>query len=51
MGSKASQSNPVSKKKVQDKRLVSEIGFEKGRRVGDDLDRFFFRTLGELSKQ
>ena len=41
----------LAKQKVQDKRLVSELGFEKGRRVGDDLDRFFFRTLGELRKQ
>jgi len=41
----------LAKQKIQDKRLVSELGFEKGRRVGDDLDRFFFRTLGELRKQ
>lgn len=41
----------LAKQKVRDKRLVSELGFEKGRRAGDDLDRFFFRTLGELRKQ
>lgn len=41
----------AAKQKLQDKRLVAELGFEKGRRVGDDLDRFFFRTLGELRKQ
>ena len=41
----------AAKQKLQDKRLVTELGFEKGRRVGDDLDRFFFRTLGELRKQ
>ena len=29
------------KQKIQDKRLISELGFDKGRRVGDDLDRFF----------
>ena len=31
--------------------MIAELEFEKGRRVGDDLDRFFFRTLGELRKQ
>jgi hypothetical protein len=41
----------LAKQRVRDKRLVNELGFEKGRRVGDDLDRFFFRTLGELRKQ
>jgi hypothetical protein len=41
----------AAKQKLQDKHLVAELGFEKGRRVGDDLDRFFFRTLGELRKQ
>ncbi|MDH6525519.1 hypothetical protein [Polynucleobacter sphagniphilus] len=41
----------LAKQKVRDKRLVSALGFEKGRRAGDDLDRFFFRTLGELRKQ
>ena len=41
----------LAKQKIQDKRLISELGFDKGRRVGDDLDRFFFRTLGELRKQ
>lgn len=41
----------VAKQKLQDKRLVAELGFEKGRCTSDDLDRFFFRTLGELRKQ
>jgi hypothetical protein len=41
----------IAKQRMRDKRLVNELGFEKGRRVGDDLDRFFFRTLGELRKQ
>jgi len=41
----------LAKQKIFDRRLVGELGFEKGRRVGDDLDRFFFRTLGELRKQ
>jgi len=41
----------LAKQKVQDKRLASELGFDKSRRVGDDLDRFFFRTLSELRKQ
>ncbi len=41
----------LAKQRVRDRRLVNELGFEKGRRVGDDLDRFFFRTLGELRKQ
>jgi len=41
----------LAKQRMRDKRLVNELGFEKGRRVGDDLDRFFFRTLGELRKQ
>ena len=41
----------LAKQKVRDKRLVSALGFEKGRRAGDDLDRFFFRTLAELRKQ
>jgi len=41
----------LTKQKVQDKRLASELGFDKSRRVSDDLDRFFFRTLGELRKQ
>jgi hypothetical protein len=41
----------LAKQRIRDKRLVNELGFEKGRRVGDDLDRFFFRTLGELRKQ
>jgi len=30
----------LAKQKVRDKQLASELGFEKGRRVGDDLDRF-----------
>jgi hypothetical protein len=41
----------VAKQKLQDKRLVAELGFEKGRRTSEDLDRLFFRTLGELRKQ
>jgi hypothetical protein len=41
----------LAKQKVQDKRLASELGFDKGPRVTDDLDRFFFRILGELRKQ
>lgn len=41
----------LAKQKIQDKRLVAELGFEKGRRIGDDLDRFFFRALSELRKQ
>jgi hypothetical protein len=41
----------IAKQKIQDKRLISELGFDKNRRVNDDLDRFFFRTLGELRKQ
>ncbi len=41
----------LAKQRIRDKRLVNELGFEKGRRVGDDLDRFFFRALGELRKQ
>lgn len=41
----------TAKQKIQDKRLISELGFDKARRVGDDLDRFFFRTLSELRKQ
>jgi hypothetical protein len=40
-----------AKQKIQDGRLISELGFDKNRRVNDDLDRFFFRTLGELRKQ
>ena len=35
----------LAKQRIRDKRLVNELGFEKGRRVGDDLDRFFFRAL------
>ncbi len=41
----------LAKQRIRDKRLVNELGFERGRRTGDDLDRFFFRTLGELRKQ
>lgn len=31
----------LAKQRIQDKRLIAELGFERGRRVGDDLDRFF----------
>jgi hypothetical protein len=40
-----------ARQKIQDKRLASELKFDKSRRVNDDLDRFFFRTLSELRKQ
>lgn len=40
-----------AKQRIQDKRLASELKFDKSRRVNDDLDRFFFRTLSELRKQ
>jgi hypothetical protein len=41
----------LAKQRIGDKRLTSELRFDKSRRVNDDLDRFFFRTLGELRKQ
>lgn len=41
----------LAKQRIRDKRLTSELRFDKSRRVNDDLDRFFFRTLSELRKQ
>jgi hypothetical protein len=40
-----------ARQRIQDKRLANELKFDKSRRVNDDLDRFFFRTLSELRKQ